>query len=151
MMKTGFDATLKELTNDPNFNKYLPFALSALKASGVLRALRELARPAAVPVTGLENALAQQAFEAQKSIGYNNCLDDLIYFVDRYLKDKTQTNAPELNYGAGLAVLESGDLTKEELDAIISGAEPDTIYTKLYAEHTRAAAGAGSEQGVSKP
>jgi hypothetical protein len=137
-LKTGFDSTLAELLDSPDFLKYLPFALSALKASGVLRALREIARPAAVPTTH-DNCLAAQAFEAQKSIGYNQCLDDLIYFMDRYLKTNKQKDAPALNYGANISVMEAGDLTKEELDAIIAGTDPNDIYNKLYAEHTRVA------------
>jgi len=133
VFKTGFDSTLKELQDSPDFLKYLPFALSALKASGVLRALRELARPETVPATS-DNCLAAQAFEAQKSIGYNNCLDDLLYFIDRYLRTNQSSDIPALSYGASAAVMESGDLTKEELDAIIAGTDPDIIYSKLYAK-----------------
>lgn len=139
--KMGFDAALLELQDSADFQKYLPFALAAIKASGVLKALRERARPAAIPAAS-ENCVAAQAFEAQRSIGYNECLDDLIYFADRYLKKETSTTTPSLQYGAGIAVLESGDLTKEELDAIVSGTDPNAIYAKLYAERTRIAAGA---------
>lgn len=146
-MKNSFEITLEELLNDSNFSKYLPFALSALKASGVIRALRERGRPMDIPAA-TDNYVAAQASEAQRSIGYNNCLDDLLYFAERYLKTKTQTTSPELSYGAAMSVLESGDLTKEELDAIVSGVEPETIYAKLYAGRARPAAGTGSNENT---
>lgn len=146
-MKTPFDSTLEELQKNPDFLKYLPFAISALKASGVIRALRDKARPETVPATS-ENCVAAQAFEAQKAIGYNNALDDLIYFADRYLKSTQKTDAPSLNYGANMAVLESGDLTKEELNAVISGRDPNDIYAELYAKRTEPAAGTKPTNGA---
>ena len=142
---TGFDATLKELQNTSEFSKYLPFALAALRASGVLRALRERARPETVPATS-DNCVAAQAFEAQRSIGYNECIDDLIYFTERYLKTTEHADTPMLDYGARQAIVDAGDLTKEELDAVIAGGDPNDIYAKLYAK--RAGTPTGVESGA---
>lgn len=140
--------TLKELENTSEFSKYLPFAISALKASGAVRFLRELGRPKAVPTT-TDHFVEAQAFESQRAIGYNQALDDLLQLRERFLDTQTQNpEQPTMDYGGGAAAMFAGDLNKEELDAVISGTDPSIVYERLYREHTRPAA--GDKSGVSE-
>lgn len=60
--------------------------------------------------------LHELAAEAQRSFGYNECLQDLLHFTEIYLADAPVE--PTMDYGALRASKELGDLEQEEIDAI---------------------------------
>lgn len=98
--------------------------------STVLNFLRE---KSAVRI-GLTNDLNLSAFEAHRSAGYNECLDDLMYFVDRYIRpmETADKTAPPMNFGARSRALERGDITEEERNALREHRPPN--YPKPTAE-----------------
>lgn len=97
---------------------HLTTALSLLHQSGVLSFLRDLGRVKFVPPDA-ENYTSVQASAAAESWGYNQALDNLIYFREYFL-ETTQPKADKVAdlYGALEKVVADGDLSEGEADAI---------------------------------
>lgn len=92
-------------------------ALSTLHQTGVLEMLREMGRVRCISENS-PNYVAAQAAGANWSRGFNEALDNLIYFRQLYLDQDTTNTQPPLSFGSLERALESGDLTQEEIDAI---------------------------------
>lgn len=58
-----------------------------------------------------------QANKGAFAAGYNQCLDDLLGFTDRYILAEQQSKAPQMNFGSDKRLLQMG-YTKEEIELI---------------------------------
>lgn len=91
-------------------------AMSLLNETLVLDYLVEQGKPKPI-YPGGDSFVDLQVAEYNKSIGYNQCLYDLINFKERFLEVVVAQNAP-MDFGAVARLEEQQDLTKEEADAI---------------------------------
>lgn len=89
--------------------------LSHLKASGVFNLLRQFARPFASDRGESLNAAAYTAAHAE---GYNQCLDDLLYFDQKFLVQKLKGKTVVPDFGGLALAVRQGNLTKEEAEKI---------------------------------
>lgn len=92
-------------------------AQSSLRSSAVYEFLREVGRPKDIHPT-TPNYLEVQAMQTAWSVGYNQCLDDIMMFRERFLEADIERNPPKMNFGGLDIALFKEDLTKEEADAI---------------------------------
>lgn len=112
-------AIIERLQKDENFSAKFTQGLSTLIQSGLFDVLREQAKVR--QVNAKNGALLHElAAEAQRSYGYNQCLDDLFYFREKFLQSG-ESLVPQIGYGSLSRAKESGDLEPEEIDAIRSG------------------------------
>lgn len=114
---------LDDIRTNSGFLAAFTQALSYFYASGVLEVLREFGKVKFVaPETpNYPTALAAQA---EYSRGYNQAIDDLLLFRERYI-DPLPRTAPPLDFGAIDRALAVGDLTKEEADELRSSSDTD--------------------------
>lgn len=92
-------------------------AMSLLNSSYVLDFLMEKGR--ATPVLpGTPNYVEFQNAEFNRSIGYNQCLNDLINFKELFLESLQPTQLGPMDYGATEKLQNQDDITKEEADAL---------------------------------
>jgi hypothetical protein len=103
----------------------------SLRKSSVYEFLREVGRARAVhPST--PNYVEVQAQQTSWSDGYNQCLDDIMMFRDRFLEASAEKTQPLMGFGGLEFALFKDDLTKEEADAIRTG-QP---IPKLSTQHS---------------
>lgn len=95
--------------------------MSALYNSRVLEALRERGR--VVNLGG--RAVHEVALEAARSAGYNEALDDLVYFKERFIDTAIVLDQVPMDFSALANLVKSGVLTQEEADAIRQGKQPN--------------------------
>lgn len=107
---------LDEIKQSTDFLSLYTQALSYLHGSGLLRLLREFGQVKYVPAE-TPNYSAVLASQAEFSRGYNQALDDLIYFREQYLDPLTKAS-PQLDFGALRRAVLTGDLTEEEADEL---------------------------------
>lgn len=88
--------------------------LKALFDSGIIDALRMLGRPAIRSDSDHTHMAAQGAMSA----GWNNCLDTLLYFEEKYLSEIQETPNVQMDFGALESALKNGDISEEEAYAI---------------------------------
>lgn len=118
-MQTNLTAKkLEEIQSQGTVLKSLYDALTLLQDIGLLDFLKARSTIQVMPDADNHQALATLA--AWKG-GYSECINDLILFRERYLKDFKPENVPLRDYGALKNAVERGELTKEEADAIQSG------------------------------
>lgn len=118
----NIDTKLKLMLENPGFGKAYNEAVNTLEALGVLGVLRELAKVKQVNETH-PNFIAAQASQASQSLGYNNALDDLIYFQERYVVVQPTVNpaAVPMDFGGINIALLNGTITEEEANEYRSG------------------------------
>ena len=107
---------LDEFKRQPELLARYAEGVSILYNTVVIEALREIGRTRTVAPEN-PNYVDAQAAQANWSIGYNDCLDDLLNFVDRYIQPQKQ-NMPNMDYQAIDRALERGDITQEEADEL---------------------------------
>lgn len=92
-------------------------AVDILEEIGFLDFLRERAQPI---IINLGKDVHTNAAQGMRSAGYFDCINDLIYFKDRYLQEDPASKLDKLNpdYGAADDSIKKGYLTKEEADGI---------------------------------
>lgn len=66
-------------------------------------------------IDGGRNSSANAA-EGMRAAGYSECLEDLVYFADKYISFGKPAAPLKASYGAFNKIIESGDYTKEEID-----------------------------------
>ena len=113
---------LETLKKNPGLYADYTHALSYLHNSGVLDILRELGRVQKVPEDS-PNYIAATAAQAEHSRGYNDALDDIVYFRERYL-DPIPVTAPPMDFDSINRALKAGDLTEEEASELRKSASP---------------------------
>lgn len=118
-------------------------ALSLLMQSGVIDVLREVGRVRFIPVD-TPNYSQVLANEMQYSLGFNDALSNLEFFVERYINPTYEGKQTVLDFGAIDRALESGDLTKEEADAIRAG-NPIPTLAPAVAVRKPSSGGTGSK------
>lgn len=113
--------TLREvdrIAGNPNAIEAYRAGINSLFQAGVIDALRALGRP----LRRKEGAdHIQMASEASWSVGWNDCLDTLLYFAERHLNTEEEKPNVRMDFGSIDKAVLSGDLTKEEADAIRRG------------------------------
>lgn len=107
---------LETLKQNPGLYADYTHALSYLHNSGVLDILRELGRVQKVPEDS-PNYIAAVAAQAEHSRGYNDAIDDIVYFRERYL-DPVPVSAPPMDFGSINRAIQAGDLTEEEANEL---------------------------------
>lgn len=90
--------------------------MSALARSGIFTFLRDQSR---VRIVGAEtmNYAEQHIAAANRSVGYMEAVDDIMSFEGRFLGNVVQ-ESPSMDFGGIEALLERGDITKEEADKL---------------------------------
>lgn len=112
--------------------------VSLLMQSGVLEFLRE--RSSAVVMHG-EHSIEKAALAAARSAGYAECLQDILYFKEKYLSDTGPSSAKlEMSFGAKDRVLTRGDLTKDDLHGIESEQSDTAAAKKFITKHEQLSA-----------
>lgn len=128
----GRDLEFKRIKASATFPSFYTDLLSALHNTGLINFLRKGAVPHLI-----YNQEAG-ALECARAAGYNEALDDILYFREKYLEEQKPATRKAPDYG-GMSVLEEeGRLTVEELNAIRRGERPD------YAAITKA-------RGIQRP
>ena len=108
----------------------------SLKRSRVYELLREIGRAKGLhPAT--PNYLEAQAMQTAWSDGYNQCLDDIMYFRERFLEAEFDKKPPKMSFGGLDLALFKEDLTQEEADAIRSGKPVPRATTKPKRKSTK--------------
>ena len=116
--------TLERLRQNASIVPIVDTAMGTLIQSGVITFLRELGVPRIIDGG---DSINKAAISAAMSAGYNACIDDLLNFKERFIVEKQIVTAKVPDYGAAQAVVESGDITKEEVDAIRSNKQFDAL------------------------
>jgi hypothetical protein len=101
-------------------------ALSTLNSTGVLEFLRERGQVRATSESSV-NYVAAQAAKANFSLGYNQALNELVYFRELFLAHPDISTQAPIDFGAMNKVLESGDLEPEEIEALRNGQPIPTL------------------------
>lgn len=119
---------IERLSKNQSFLGVYSSGVSHLYASGIVDFLREKAKCRFAPNLELHST----ALEGARSAGYQEALEDIFEFADRYLTPTLGAEGtPKMEFGALDALIESGDLTKEEADAIRRDTPVD------YSQYTR--------------
>lgn len=88
-----------------------------LRKSKIYEFLREVARAKDIhPAT--PNYLEVQAMQTAWSAGYNDCLDHIMMFREKFLEANLEKDPPRMSFGGLDLALFKEDLTTEEYDAI---------------------------------
>lgn len=93
-------------------NLYLQ-GIDLLTRSGILGLLRQFARPFS-PDRGANPYTS--AYLAAHAEGYNQCLDDLMYFDQKYLTEKMKAKEVKADFGGLALAIAKGDLTEKDLE-----------------------------------
>jgi hypothetical protein len=108
---------------------------SNLRDSRIYELLREVGRAKDIhPAT--PNYLEVQAMQTAWSAGYNDCLDHIMMFREKFLEVDLERETPKMSFGGLDHALFKGDLTQEEADAIRSG-KPIPKLTTNHPKQTR--------------
>lgn len=106
--------------NDALTGLYLE-GISKLFQSGVIDCLRALGQPTRIALGKDINVMAS---EASSSAGWNACLNALLYFQEMYLTDSQEQESPRMDFNSIQKLVDQGDITKEEADAIRNNTTP---------------------------
>lgn len=136
---------LEILRKNDSFLHQFNTGMSSLFQSGVFDVLREIGKCRILELGANAQVLATQA---ARSAGYNEALDDLMYFRETYFEKDNAVPTPPAEYGGLDAALLRGDLEKEEADAIRLG---KNLSPADYASisHVRAKAASAGNSGRS--
>lgn len=142
--------SLERLRQNGSIVPIVDTAVGTLIQSGVMTFLREKAAP--VILDGGES-INKAAILAAMSAGYNSCLDDLLNFKERFIVERAVITSSAPDYGATETIIERGDLTKEEADAIRASKQFDhTKHTESvrtdFAEFQRKRAEHNAKSGA---
>lgn len=123
---------IERLKGNPSLVEAYRIGMNSLFTAGITDALRALGRP----IRRKEGADAiQMASEASWSAGWNDCLENLLYFQELHLGGTLETPNVKMDFGSLQKALQSGDLTQEEADAIRSGKpityKPESVTSNI--------------------
>lgn len=100
--------------NEIAIDKYKE-GLRMLQESGFLNLLRVFARPFSID-RGANPYMA--AYNGAMMEGYQQCLDDLIYFEHKHLTSMARVKQPLADFGGLSAAVATGKITKQEADSL---------------------------------
>ena len=100
------------LQNEAFLTLYIE-GMSKLSQSGIFSFLRELGRVRHIPSQSL-NYMNEQAIAAAESRGFQEALDSLYFFREKFI-DKPAKVTIEPTFGGTEAALQAGNLTMEDL------------------------------------
>ena len=124
-------------------------AQTALVSSRAYEFLREIGRAKDIhPAT--PNYLEVQAMQSAWSVGYNQCLDDIMLFRERFLEADLDQNPPKMSFGGLDLALFKDDLTKEEANAIRSGKSIPKLRTSSGKKRNTRSAASGEHSEKSR-
>lgn len=107
---------LDEIRRNSEFLKLFTQAISYFYGSGVLEFLRGKSRTQPADPNS-PNYLMMLAAQSEYSRGYNDALDDLLNFRERFL-DVQPVSKTEPDYGAYDEAIRQGDLTEKEANEL---------------------------------
>lgn len=105
------DKLIEIIRKNNAFNSEYTSALSSLWRIHVIEFLREKGRPR---VISLGKDVQVMATQAAYSAGYNDCLDDLTNFIERFVEKPLVAQKLVPDYGGLDLAVERGDLDQEE-------------------------------------
>lgn len=112
---------IKLLENSPTLATQISAAVELLSRSGAL----DLFKHKATPRIGNSKDPTQLMVEGVRAAGYADALYDLTHFRERYVNTPA-SRSTDLSKGNTIDLLvENGNLTKEEADALRSNTRPD--------------------------
>lgn len=120
------DKELKILRETPGLITAYLDAMSALQRTGIISFLRAWGRVS----YGRKSTVEEVALEGARAAGFQECLDLLFNFEEKFLRPTPTMNAVPVDYGGLTQAVRKGDLTKEEADAI--RARSADTYTKSH-------------------
>lgn len=100
-----------KLLSNPSFLSAYSVGMDQLFASGIFEILREIGTVHPLLATHKHKSAIAEAY---RSIGYNQALDDLINFKEKFV---SQTNSPEpvpADFGGLRLALQNNNLTEQE-------------------------------------
>lgn len=118
----------RDIKGDPVFLAVFNEGMSLLYRTRIFEFLRERGRAQAVEHGQDPQAMA---YQAARSIGYNQAIEDLFYFREKFLDPSNSVDNVKIDFGGSENAVASGDLTKEELDAIQSGRSYKPTVTRI--------------------
>lgn len=105
-------------------------AITILQNAGILDVLLQRASASSIPPNN-GNYTSELIVEYGRSTGYRQCLDDLLFFRERFLEAPQEISVQTPDFLGVASALGKGDITQGELDAIRTNSKPD--YTKFIA------------------
>lgn len=115
-----FEKLLENLKRSESTAKAMLSVQEAFVTSRVYDFLREIGRPKDIHPS-VPNYLEVQAMQTAWSVGYNQCLDDIMLFRERFLEADLNKTPPKMSFGGLDVALSREDLTPEEANAIRDG------------------------------
>ncbi len=114
---------IDRIKGNPSVKDAYRTGMNALFQAGIVDALRVLGRPKRHRNGESEVVMAS---EGAWSAGWNDCLETLLYFEQLYFNDDNPAETPNvrMDFGALSKIVESGELTREEADAIRNNTSP---------------------------
>lgn len=112
MSETVAKLQLKNLRDNPRFVQDQQTIVELMKSSGLHDFLRSVAR--CQIYDGGANP-ARSAAEAQANAGYHNCLDDIMYFAERFLTESAVNKKVPMDFGGRRLALAKGDLLEGDI------------------------------------
>ena len=111
------DSLFKE--NSEAFDGFLR-ALSTIYSTGVLEMLRERGR-VRLALDSSPNYTEVQSVRAAWSAGYNQALDELVYFRELFMSTADSGKGASMDFGSMEKTLQNGDLEPSEIEALQHG------------------------------
>lgn len=109
---------IKKLTEDSSFGKIYNDAISSLLRAGLIEYLKIKSQVIAAKLDA-PNFLEQQTALAFQAMGYQQCLDDLLHFQEKYIHPPKAVNTvPPMDFGGITSLVENGELTEQEADGV---------------------------------
>lgn len=103
---------IARLKNSTLFVKNFRAGIDLLKTSGLFEVMRIFARPVSSDGGRDVNMAAAEAHFVK---GYNQCMDDIIYFEETFLADEKHPGTPRATYQGRKIALERGDITRNDI------------------------------------
>lgn len=111
------DRIIKYLIGSEDFAAHYSKGVDSLRRSGILEALRNFGRVKEVDPRSI-NYPSQAIDTAAFSRGYNQALDDLILFRERYLDPKVEPSQLTADFGGFENAIKKGLLTETEANGL---------------------------------
>jgi len=124
-----FEKLLKNLKENSSTVSAMLDIAAILRESRVYEFLREVGRSKDIHPSA-PNYLSLQAMQTAWSSGYNQCLDDIMLFRERFLEADLEKTPPKMSFGGLELAVFKNDLTEEEANALRSGSAVPKLTDK---------------------
>lgn len=111
------DRIIKYLIGSEDFSAHYSKGVDSIRRSGILEALRTIARVQAIDPKSI-NYPSQAIDAAAFSRGYNQALDDLLLFREKFLDPKIEPKQLTADFGGFENAIKKGLLTETEANGL---------------------------------